>query len=562
MPQADLVLLHAPSVYDFRKQDILYGPISDQTPAAEQFEIFPLGFLSMAGHLEANGFRVRIVNLAARMLADPAFSVERIISRLKPALFGIDLHWLPHAHGALEVAALVKKLHPDIPLVLGGLSSSYYHQEIMRDFPAVDYLLRGDCCEEPLRLLLASLRAGGGELSAVPNLCWRQGAEVRVNPLAHVPATLGGLRFDYRLAVKMAVRYLDFKSPLPFNRWPRYPISGLFSCRGCAHNCAFCGGSATAFKGYYGRSQPAFNPAEQLAEDLAIAASLFRGPIFLLGDLRELGDSAMRLFLEKAAALGVKNEVVIEVFRPATAEFFRQVHKAFPRYNLQFTPDSHDQKVRQAMGKWNYADDQIEATIQAALDNGCRRFDVFFMSGLSQQTAGSVFDTVEYCGELLRRYGRQGRLHPYLSLLSPFVDPGSSIFEEPQRFGYKLEANTLAQHRDLLLRPAWTDRLNYQTKWLDRAQLGEVTLEGLMKLTAHKSKYGLINTRTATRAMRRYETAAELDAMIRGKDILDSHLVDKVRQANASMVSERFELEWPGKGVRLWGVAKALLSGR
>ena len=29
MPKIDLVLLHPPSVYDFRQEAILYGPVSD-----------------------------------------------------------------------------------------------------------------------------------------------------------------------------------------------------------------------------------------------------------------------------------------------------------------------------------------------------------------------------------------------------------------------------------------------------------------------------------------------------------------------------------------------------
>ena len=33
MSNPDLVLIHAPSVYDFREKDILFGPISDVVPS-------------------------------------------------------------------------------------------------------------------------------------------------------------------------------------------------------------------------------------------------------------------------------------------------------------------------------------------------------------------------------------------------------------------------------------------------------------------------------------------------------------------------------------------------
>ena len=67
---ADLVFLHAPSVYDFRKHSILYGPVSDLVPSTPVFEMYPIGFTTMAEYLERNGLRVRIVNLAVRMLND------------------------------------------------------------------------------------------------------------------------------------------------------------------------------------------------------------------------------------------------------------------------------------------------------------------------------------------------------------------------------------------------------------------------------------------------------------------------------------------------------------
>src|SRR5512141_1138860 len=167
----DLVLLHPPSVYDFRKTNALYGPISDVVPSSPVFEMYPMGLTTIANHLENHGFNVLIVNIAYRMLQDAAFDAEAEIARLDPTVFGIDLHWLPHAHGAIELAKLVKKHHPDTPVVFGGLSSSYYHRELM-GYPCVDYVLRGDSTEEPMLELMRTLMVGG-QLQRVPNLTWR-----------------------------------------------------------------------------------------------------------------------------------------------------------------------------------------------------------------------------------------------------------------------------------------------------------------------------------------------------------------------------------------------------
>src|SRR5476649_2613103 len=118
--ETDLLLLHAPSVYDFRERAILYGPVSDMVPSSTVFEMYPLGFLTIASYLHDRGMKVRIVNLALRMMNSRRFDVPRFLARLKPAAVGIDLHWLPHAHGALEVARIVKGIHPDVPSSWGG----------------------------------------------------------------------------------------------------------------------------------------------------------------------------------------------------------------------------------------------------------------------------------------------------------------------------------------------------------------------------------------------------------------------------------------------------------
>ncbi len=120
----DVILLHAPSVYDFRKEAIVYGPVSDLIPSTPVFEMYPIGFSTMAAYLTSRGKNVRIINLAVRMLQDPKFDVEAFLARLRPKLFGIDLHWLPHCHGSIEIAKIVKKLHPSIPIVF-GLSSTF-----------------------------------------------------------------------------------------------------------------------------------------------------------------------------------------------------------------------------------------------------------------------------------------------------------------------------------------------------------------------------------------------------------------------------------------------------
>jgi radical SAM superfamily enzyme YgiQ (UPF0313 family) len=131
--QADLVLLHPPSVYDFRERLTVSSPIADLIPSSSIFEMYPIGFSFLGEYLERHGIKVRVVNLAAMMLEKPGFDVEGFIRKLAPRAFGISLHWLPHCHGAVEIARLCKHLHPDTPVVMGGYSASIFHRELPRN---------------------------------------------------------------------------------------------------------------------------------------------------------------------------------------------------------------------------------------------------------------------------------------------------------------------------------------------------------------------------------------------------------------------------------------------
>ena len=153
----DLILLHPPAIYDFRTKPSFLGPVADAVPSTAIFEMYPVGMTSIAAFLERNYYNVEIVNLAYRMLQDDRFDVVEHLKAMSAPVFGIDLHWLPHVQGALSIIELVKQLHPESRTLVGGLSASYYHEELVR-YPFVDFVVRGDSTEEPVRQLLQALR--------------------------------------------------------------------------------------------------------------------------------------------------------------------------------------------------------------------------------------------------------------------------------------------------------------------------------------------------------------------------------------------------------------------
>ena len=552
MSRTDLILLHAPSVYDFRKESILYGPVSDLVPSTPVFEMYPIGFTTIAEYLERHGFRVRIVNLAVRMLRERRFDPEAMIRSLNPLAFGIDLHWMPHAHGAIEVARLVKKHHPNTPVIFGGFSSTYFHRELM-DYPDVDYVVRGDSTEEPMRQLMAALR-DGGDLSLVGNLTWRDSAgRPRVNPIDFTPDTLNHVLLDYSYVIRSVARYRDLASAIPFRHWLDYPITAALTCRGCTYGCKTCGGSASAFERLHERSQPAYRSPGDLAQDLKSISQFSKGPVFVLGDIRQPGMDYAEAFLD--AVKGFPNQVILELFEPASREFMQLAGKRLPHWTLEVSLESHDDEVRQAFGR-PYTTAGMEKTMEYALEAGCERLDVFFMIGLPKQTFDSVMGTADYSRYLVKEYGRDGdhRLIPFISPLAPFLDPGSEVFERPAEHGYHLFCRTLEEHRQALVQPSWKYVLNYETQWMNRDQIVASTYEAGLSLNRTKTEAGIIGRPVGEATEKRIRKAQRLIAQIddimsvgdasRRSKLLRA-LKPQVDSANISTVCEKSELELP-----------------
>jgi len=182
-----------------------------------------------------------------------------------------------------------------------------------------------------------------------------------------------------------------------------------------------------------------------------------------------------------------------------------------------------------------------------------RRFDLFFMIGLPEQTPESALETVEYCRTLLTRFD-DGRLLPFTSPLAPFLDPGSLAYEYPERFGYIRHAFTLEDHRRLLLQPTWKHVLSYETRWMDRHRLADVTYEAGARLNRLKRERGLISPEKAAETEARIGQARALMAEIEGLmarlegAALEQALLalkPRIDAANTSTVCDKSELDVP-----------------
>lgn len=114
--EADLLLLHAPAHFEFRDRADIYFPFlgtSGDVPITPLYEYFPVGFKTLHRWLTDRGHDVRILNLSTLLLRFPHLGIDQVLGSIRVGMLGIDLHWMVHVQGSLEIARLFKAAHSD-----------------------------------------------------------------------------------------------------------------------------------------------------------------------------------------------------------------------------------------------------------------------------------------------------------------------------------------------------------------------------------------------------------------------------------------------------------------
>ena len=488
----DMAFLHAPSIYDFRKRNLKEGPIGDVVPSTPLFEMYPVGYISMLNYVIKQGFNGRISNLAVLMLSDDRFDVEKYISNIDAEIYGIDLHWLPHVQGAFNIARIVKRIHPDKKVLMGGFSASYFAEDIMQSNEAVDFILAGDFVEKQLVDLLNAVEKGSG-LEKVPNLYYRDGEKIRKNPPLKDDDPTAAVFINYKILVKNSIKYHDVRGHLPYYGWIKNPVAMTLIQRGCQYNCGFCGGSNFAYKNHYYPVSPVMRSPERIADELETVKETINSPVFIAGDINQTGEKNYQSLFNEFRSRGLDMPLLTEYFVPPGREYFQFLSSRIKDFSCEISPDSSDLKIRNATGRF-YTNEELEKSLTLAKEFGSRKFDVYFSIGLPYQTTADVLKDAAYSEHLSKEYGSKGMpVYGFISPLAPFLDPGSLFYEMPEKHGYVISGSKINDYYDLLDKGrSWDEFLNYETKWMSKSEMVKATYLVSIKMVEVGSRLGYI----------------------------------------------------------------------
>jgi clorobiocin biosynthesis protein CloN6 len=202
------------------------------------------------------------------------------------------------------------------------------------------------------------------------------------------------------------------------------------------------------------------------------------------------------------------SSVMYDQFFLTSDAILRKMTSAGKRVVVNLSPQSHDVRVSKLSGRGTYTMDEMETWIEKALDYGISEIDVYFFIGMPEQDEKSVFDTVAYCQKLMQRFQGQ-RVIPFICPMFPFLDPGSSYFENPEEWGYTVFYRTVEEHRRAMMRASLINRTNYETRWLSRFDLINVSYKAIRELFRLKGAMGLFPSSVINPLLQRLEDARQ-----------------------------------------------------
>lgn len=480
--RTDFLLVHAPAVFEFRKRRDIYFPFlgtSGDVPITPLYEYFPVGFKTLQRFLGERGHDVLLLNLASLLVRYPNLDIETIFAAIDAPLVGIDLHWMIHVQGALEIAERLKASRPDIKIVFGGISSTYYADELIR-YPFIDMVMKGYDTHEPLDALLRDLKAGV-EPSRVPNLLYKEGGTIRENEFSFKPDTFAC--------------GIDWSTQPKTPKTKGLPIREILSTQnaGCAYNCPWCGGSRDAFRRIFGKKRAmARKPDDEIRFELETMKRLEGVSNYHFYSVGSYNESKERLvsFIDQIGTTELKS-VSFEQFHLTPLDVLDKMGTLSSKVSITLSPESHDPHIAKLSGRGVYSNEEMENWIEEALARGIHSVDVWYFVGMPEQTEKNALETIDYCSHLLSRF-KDRPVNPMVCPMVPFLDPASNIFEDPDKYGYRVFFRTAEEHRQGMKRASIINRMNYETKWLPRERLVRTGYAAIRQLMLEKAKHGML----------------------------------------------------------------------
>lgn len=378
----------------------------------------PYGLLYIASFLQENDIKSKVYNADLRTKTvnqkkDEIWKeVEHVIRRESPDVVGIGV-LTPQFASALKVASIVKDFDRNIPVLFGGVHSTFKADEVALE-KNVDVVVRGEGEETVFDVVKTLIR--GESFKNVRGVTFRRNSRVVHNPDRPLIKNLDVLPFpDRELLINKRF-------------YPHSEFGVITPSRGCPYRCTFC--SSNAFWGYRTRSaKNIVDEIEYIKDNYHLLDFWLEGDSFLINRkhvlelCRELKKRRLHIMWGAMARVDqIDKELVKEM-------------KSSGFCNISLGCESGSQKILGAVNK-GVTVEQIRKAVKLLKEGGVF-VNTYWMIGYQEET----METIQKTKSLIKE------LKPHLVrtfIMTPF--PGSVEYEKAKAYGRLLSKDWSDYH--------------------------------------------------------------------------------------------------------------------
>lgn len=446
----DILFLHPPC--DFIKTRFpLSGVLSLGYEESGLFLYAPVGINALYHRLKSRGFNSGFLNVGSlfykTIKQGKKFELGKVIAGFTAKGFGIDLHWAVHTAGVLDLAETIKRIYPDSFVFLGGLTATYFFEEILKEYPYIDAVVLAEA-DETIVPLAETLKKNSGDiyshLGKVPNLAYRSGGNgpISVNPV-QIPETWENVSFQ-NVEEDLSCAYISIK--------------------GCSLDCPYCGGSKSSYENFFYRCRPVALEPGQLIHEIETCEKKGLDSVALVGDIRMMGEDYVDSFFTLLSQKKFSINILGELFFPAEKGYLEKWKNATSRCLLTYKIESTDPAVLRRIGEGHFDNEPWELIKTcSSLEVPLELYFIFPLPGLNFDSIRSTMDFIEKAVD-----------YPNISfVVEPlfYISPGSPIFENPEEWGYQVDFRTIKDFKKNLEKPHWSQSIGYHTQWLSKNEI-------------------------------------------------------------------------------------------
>jgi anaerobic magnesium-protoporphyrin IX monomethyl ester cyclase len=212
----------------------------------------PLSILYLAAVLEERDIEVTVLDQPA--LGINVEETVRWVKKENPDVLGFSTLTSSGQTAAL-ISTKVKKENPQVITVFGNHHATFNAERILRKYPSVDIVVRGE--GEKTVMELAECLENGGDLQEIRGINFRKEGKIVTNPDQLLIKDLDSLPFPDRKLINAEYHCVIAGANIAPKKF-----TSIVTSRGCVYNCRFC--SCTEIAKNRWRPRSAQNTLEEL----------------------------------------------------------------------------------------------------------------------------------------------------------------------------------------------------------------------------------------------------------------------------------------------------------